>query len=282
MKKLLPFIFITLFLLPAVAHAQTPEEGAALFQEKCSACHTIGGGNLVGPDLQGITTQRDHDWLARWISQPDKVLADGDPIATQLLAEFNNVAMPNLGLTDVQVASLLAYLENPSAVAGGAGPAAKPLPPGDIARGRALFLGRQSLANGGPPCISCHSVGSTGTLGGGTLGPDLTHAAFKYGNPGLAVTLQNLPFPTMQGVFGNSPLTPQEAADLHAFLVDQDLHAAPQQANLLFVVIGLVGSVGLLAVGHFTWRKRQNGGIRRTLVSGATQRGDGRSNSLNL
>lgn len=29
------------------------EEGEALFMEKCSPCHTIGGGKGVGPDLAG-------------------------------------------------------------------------------------------------------------------------------------------------------------------------------------------------------------------------------------
>ncbi len=91
---------------------QSPEEGQALFQEKCAACHTIGGGKLVGPDLKGVTARRDPQWLARWIQEPDKVLSGGDPIATQLLAEFNNVPMPNLGLTDQQVAALVAYLES--------------------------------------------------------------------------------------------------------------------------------------------------------------------------
>lgn len=266
MKKLLPLIFIVFCLLPRPASAQTPEDGAAIFQQKCTGCHTIGGGNLAGPDLQGVTTLRDADWLTRWIIGPDKMLAEGDPTATQLLAEFNNVPMPNLSLTEADAAALLAYLKNPDA-AGGAAPAAVTLPAGNIERGRALFLGQQSLANGGPPCLSCHSISNHGTLGGGTLGPDLTRAAMTYGNDGLAATLVSLPFPTMQGVFNNAPLTKQEAADLHEFLIDQDLHAAPQQADVIFVVIGLIGSAGLLAVGHFTWRKRQNSGIRQSLVS---------------
>ncbi len=266
MKKLLPLIFISLFLLPRPALAQTPEDGAAIFQQKCTGCHTIGGGNLAGPDLQGVTTLRDADWLTRWMMEPDAVLAEGDPIAAEMLAEFNNVPMPNLALTENDAAALLAYLENPGAVSGGT-LAAVSLPAGDVERGRALFLGQQSLANGGPACLSCHSISNHGTLGGGTLGPDLTHAAFKYGDPGLAASLVSLPFPTMQGVFNRAPLSKQEAADLNAFLIDQDLHAAPQKADVLFVVIGLLGSMGLMVVGHFTWRKRQNGGIRQSLVN---------------
>lgn len=101
----------TTLLTQAAPPAQSPEEGRALFEQKCTACHTIGGGKLVGPDLQGITVRRERDWLTRWIKAPDKVLAEGDPIATQLLQEFNNLPMPNLGLTDAQVQALIAYLE---------------------------------------------------------------------------------------------------------------------------------------------------------------------------
>lgn len=44
--------------------------GKALFQGKCAGCHTIGGGKLVGPDLKGVTTTRDHEWFERFISAP--------------------------------------------------------------------------------------------------------------------------------------------------------------------------------------------------------------------
>lgn len=96
----------------AAPPGQLAREGEALFRGKCAACHTIGGGKLVGPDLQGVTTRRELAWLRRWIKEPDKVLAEGDPIATRLFKEFNNVPMPNLRLTDEQVDALIAYLQS--------------------------------------------------------------------------------------------------------------------------------------------------------------------------
>ncbi|MGC8855335.1 MAG: c-type cytochrome [Anaerolineae bacterium] len=102
----------TFSLAQAAPPPQDVANGQALFKTKCAACHTIGGGKLVGPDLQGVTTRRDASWLARWIKEPDKMLAEGDAIATQLLAENNNVAMPNLALSDAEVADLIAYFQS--------------------------------------------------------------------------------------------------------------------------------------------------------------------------
>lgn len=90
-------------------------EGKAIFDAQCVVCHSIGGGTIVGPDLQGVTDRRESEWLTRWIAEPDKKLAEGDPIAVQLLAENNNVPMPNLGLSPDQVESVLAFLADPSA-----------------------------------------------------------------------------------------------------------------------------------------------------------------------
>jgi protein SCO1 len=87
------------------------DQGKQLFKTHCAACHTIGKGDSVGPDLIGVTETREHDWLARFISTPDKVLGANDPVAKLLYTKYKQVRMPNLGLRPNDVQQILQYLE---------------------------------------------------------------------------------------------------------------------------------------------------------------------------
>jgi protein SCO1/2 len=91
--------------------------GEYLFQTHCSACHTIGQGDKIGPDLQGVTTVRDRGWLARFIQVPDQMVAEKDPLATELFQKYKEVQMPNLRLGDVDTARVIEYIEKKSAAA---------------------------------------------------------------------------------------------------------------------------------------------------------------------
>jgi protein SCO1/2 len=95
--------------------------GPSMFRTRCAACHTIGGGDGVGPDLLGVTTARGRDWVARYILAPDKALAAKDPVAVALFNKYNKVKMPNLHLTPVDVKLLLDYFEAQAAASQQAG-----------------------------------------------------------------------------------------------------------------------------------------------------------------
>ncbi|NMG43877.1 c-type cytochrome [Aromatoleum toluvorans] len=87
------------------------DAGGYLFRTRCAACHTIGRGDAVGPDLQGVTERRERAWLHRFIKTPDAVLADKDPVALELFRKYKEVRMPNLRLGDGDVDALIRYIE---------------------------------------------------------------------------------------------------------------------------------------------------------------------------
>jgi protein SCO1 len=93
--------------------------GQYLFATRCAACHSIGHGDKIGPDLRGVTKIRDRAWLLRIIQKPDEMLAEKDPIATALLSKYKQVQMPNLRLGDGDVSALMIFLESQTAVLDG-------------------------------------------------------------------------------------------------------------------------------------------------------------------
>jgi protein SCO1/2 len=96
--------------------ARSVDEGLAgrgehLFRTRCAACHTIGHGDGLGPDLIGVAEVRDKTWLARYIAAPDEVLASGDRFAMGLFERYKKVRMPNLRLGEADVNALISFLE---------------------------------------------------------------------------------------------------------------------------------------------------------------------------
>jgi nitrite reductase (NO-forming) len=83
-------------------------QGKVAFESKCLACHSVGQGKKLGPDLAGVTKRRTDAWLARWLKEPEKMLAS-DAAAKAMLKEYNNLPMPNQGLTDAEIRQYLRY-----------------------------------------------------------------------------------------------------------------------------------------------------------------------------
>ena len=102
--------------LPSYTEATTVQkDGRYLFARHCAACHTVGHGDKIGPDLQGVVDVRDPVWLTRQIATPDEMIADKDPIATALWNKYKHVNMPNLRLDQDEVKLIIAFQKDPSA-----------------------------------------------------------------------------------------------------------------------------------------------------------------------
>jgi mono/diheme cytochrome c family protein len=203
--------------LPARAARAT--DAKKIFNQRCTACHTFGKGVKVGPDLKGVTLRRQRPWLIKFVRSSQGVIKTGDATATELFRKFKEQRMPDW--TDLSPADVNAILdwfaadgpeqkepdERDAALATAA----------DLARARALFEGTAPLASGGLACASCHpAAGGAGR--GGTLGPDLTGAYFKYRDRALTLYLKRPCTPRQPEVSAARYLTPDEAFALKGYL----------------------------------------------------------------
>jgi mono/diheme cytochrome c family protein len=260
----------SLSLLPLLAHAAPPMQAQSLFDQKCKACHTIGGGRTVGPDLKGLTERRDRAWAVAFISTPDQVIKQGDPIATQLVKEYG-MPMPNVGVSAKDAEALVDYIAQASG--GAQGQAAQPAAlVGNAAAGRELFTGSKAFENGGVQCISCHNVSGIGSLGGGNLAKDVTASFANLGEAGIDSSLRNTPFPGMKEAFAGHPLTDQEVADLTAFLREAS-GGQPQPfaaGGMFYPLIAVVVFLVFFGIINLAWSGRLRG-VRQPLVKGGVK-----------
>ena len=124
-RGFLAFGLLLLFFLntPSIS-AQTAE--AETNFAICKACHTIGSGKLIGPDLKGVNDRREEAWLIGFIQNSQAMVNAGDPIAVQVFEENNKVPMPpNPQLSEEQIKDLLLYIANDGKIAGGGETAAE-------------------------------------------------------------------------------------------------------------------------------------------------------------
>jgi mono/diheme cytochrome c family protein len=88
----------------------------------------------------------------------------------------------------------------------------------DAAEGEALFLGRNPLENGGPPCKTCHGISNLSVSHGPTPGPNLTTEYSRFSADALDKYLQEPPVRPMSVLFKEHPIMPGERRQLIAFL----------------------------------------------------------------
>ena len=97
----------------AQASPMVLDPGEYMFQSRCSVCHSIGDGDKIGPDLAGVTARRERSWVARYLMAPDKMRAEGDPIAMALAKKYKT-AMPDQKMGGADLTAILSYLETRS------------------------------------------------------------------------------------------------------------------------------------------------------------------------
>jgi nitrite reductase (NO-forming)/hydroxylamine reductase len=152
--------------------------GQAIFERNCFACHSIGEGLRVGPDLKDLHLRREREWLVRWVDDPIG-MAETDPIGQELFAEWNNTPMAKSFLSQDEIGQVLDYIQGVStgeiaAEAGNGGPVE--LTDAQFAEGQRIFFER---------CAGCH-----GTLRAGATGPNIQpERTTQIGTAALKATL---------------------------------------------------------------------------------------------
>ena len=116
------------------ASAQDAAAGAAIFKQKCTACHGIEKA-VVGPALKGVDTKYDEAFLLKWIKNSPAFIASGDAQAVKA-SQYSPAMMSAFPeLSDDDIKNIIAYVKvgdpkpavDPNAAQAGAGGTATPV-----------------------------------------------------------------------------------------------------------------------------------------------------------
>jgi len=249
--------------VPAVDAPEVPElppsplqAAAGAFRMKCAGCHTIGGGALSGPDLKP-TLNWPRENLVSAILRMEQQVGPMSPEEVEGYADLLHAPDARELLDAEQQRVARARVRDME-------PASAPI-------GQRLFEGRKALANGGLSCAACHAAGGRG----GNLASDLTHSFTRMGEFGLRSAIEGAHFPVMRTVYGDRPVTEQEAAHIAKYLES----VAGQESMSLASLLGAAGFggaalfLGAMAFGH----PRRKQGTRARLVANSTQTLDPRT-----
>ena len=83
------------------------DEGKVAYEAKCTACHKPDK-QFIGPAPKGILERRTPAWVMNMILNPE-VMIQKDPLAKQLLMEFNGAPMANQNLSEEDARAVLEY-----------------------------------------------------------------------------------------------------------------------------------------------------------------------------
>ncbi len=290
----------TLLLLIAPVAAQDTTAGEQAYVASCAGCHGADGSGIAGAFPPLVDNPRSLD--TAYVSDVIKNGLSGPITVNGVDYDASMPPFGNLG--DTVVADIAAYLatnfqtEPPDTATSTTAPeptdtvttttapeptdtattttAPEPtdtattttsVPPpsaGDADRGEDLFLGSTSFENGGTACQACHSAGGRGSLGGQSMGPDLTNVVDNFGGEsGLVGVLGAPAFPVMRELYADKPLTDQERADLAAYF-NRESTREDQDSGDALLVMGLVGA-GILFGGMVVIKPFAGAGYSRRL-----------------
>lgn len=249
------------------------DEGKQLFDRTCAACHTIGKGRLVGPDLSGISQKRTKEWLVSFIKSSTSVIKSGDTDAVAIFKEYNSLMMPDVDYSEAQIVSILNYISSDRSSGAQEQTVVTDILSGttmeNVRVGLLLFSGRQPFTNGGPACVACHKVKDERIFSSGTLAKDLTLSYEIMKSAGMAAVIKNPPFPVMNAAYANHGLTEEEATNLTAYLKtvsEERYYQRPTDFSTTFAFFGFVVFAMIFMSTVLLYFKRKKFPVNREIL----------------
>ena len=92
---------------PLFAMSASGDDAATFYKRNCGACHTIGAGRLLGPDLKNVEGRTARKWLIEFLMDPKATISAGDPYGKQMVAEAKGMVMPQVKGIDREMAGAL-------------------------------------------------------------------------------------------------------------------------------------------------------------------------------
>ncbi len=93
--------------LPETIDNDLAAKGEEVFKKLCAACHRPDK-KFIGPAPKGILERRSPEWVMNMILNPEEMVQK-DPLAKELLIEFNGSPMANQNLTEDEARAVLEY-----------------------------------------------------------------------------------------------------------------------------------------------------------------------------
>lgn len=98
---------ITSITLSDEIDSKLAEKGKIVFDNMCIACHKVDR-RFIGPQVKGVTKLRAPEWIMNMIMNPEEMIQK-DPIAKQMLVEFNMAVMANQNISESDARAILEY-----------------------------------------------------------------------------------------------------------------------------------------------------------------------------